>query len=173
MLIILIILGFHALPEKHTEHVSVKPRSTTNVQPKVTPKPVIEKPVEVPPPTQPIIVAEASGPTQWMDAAGISESDRSHVQAIMGQESGWRLASKNYLGCIGLGQACPAGNKAEMLSKCPDWETNGGCQMNVWKDYMLRRYGSWAYAEEWKFCTAICYNSHTGATVNKHGEPWW
>lgn len=117
--------------------------------------------------------AAANGPTEWMDAAGIAQGDRQYVTAIMGQESGWTLTSTNYLGCIGLGQACPSGNKAEMLQRCPDWETNGACQMQVWNDYAIRRYGSWSYAYEWKFCKFICYNSHTNTTTNKLGEPWW
>jgi hypothetical protein len=156
-------------------------------QPKVTaetitleaPKSVSESPASVDqttPVVEPVVKAPEpvpSGPAEWMSAAGISESDRPHVSAILGQESGWTLTATNYLGCIGLGQACPSGNKAEMLSKCPDWETNGACQMKVWNDYAIRRYGSWAYANEWKFCTGYCYNSHTGTTTNKHGEPWW
>ncbi|HJP81188.1 MAG TPA: hypothetical protein VJ841_02240 [Candidatus Saccharimonadales bacterium] len=133
----------------------------------------INPPQPEPSPEQPIIVAEADGPEQWMDAAGIAGEDRQYVQQIMGQESGWTLDSVNSIGCIGLGQACPGGNKAEMLEKCPDWQANGSCQMKVWTDYMLRRYGSWSYAAQWKFCTGVCYNEHLGVSVDKRGEPWW
>lgn len=125
------------------------------------------------PSTQPTTVAATGGKSEWMQAAGIAQSDWPHVEAILGQESGWNIGSTNSIGCIGLGQACPSGNKVEMLATCPDWQTNGACQMRVWNSYAIRRYGSWAYAHEWKFCTGICYNAHTGATVNKHGEPWW
>ena len=150
---------------------------TVDVKKLETPKPMEKSAsVDKAPVAEPVVTASApvpSGPAEWMSAAGISESDRPHVSAILGQESGWTLTATNYLGCIGLGQACPSGNKAEMLLRCPDWETNGACQMQVWNDYAIRRYGSWAYANEWKFCTGYCYNSHTGTTTNKHGEPWW
>lgn len=135
--------------------------------------PAVEESQTITPPEQPIIVAEAGSKTDWMIKAGIAEADWKHVEAVLGQESSWRLDAENYLGCIGLGQACPSGNKAEMLQRCPDWSTNGTCQMQVWNDYAIRRYGSWSYAEEWKFCTQICYNAHTGYTTNKKGEPWW
>lgn len=134
---------------------------------------LVESPAVTTPPEQPIIVAEAGNATSWMIDAGIAESDWVHVNAVLGQESSWKLDATNYLGCIGLGQACPGGNKAEMLNRCPDWQTNGVCQMEVWNDYAIRRYGSWAYAHEWKFCTQYCYNAHAKVTVYKNGEPWW
>ena len=176
---LLVILALQIPSTKQAPKQYAETISTVAKVPKPEPTPKKETPVKVDnpviesPPTQPITVAAAGGPKEWMDAAGIAESDRRHVTAIMGQESGWTLNSTNSIGCIGLGQACPSGNKAEMLATCPDWETNGGCQMKVWVAYMQRRYGSWAYAEEWKFCKFICYNAHDGITRDKNGEPWW
>lgn len=125
------------------------------------------------PSKQPTNVAVTGSKQDWMIGANISPSDWRHVEAILGQESSWKVGEINSIGCIGLGQACASGNKAEMLQRCPDWATNGACQMKVWNDYAIRRYGSWSYAETWKFCTQICYNAHTGTTTNKKGEPWW
>lgn len=160
-----------AAPSAKTPAVSAE---VTPVVAKVSEKkPVAEQPKVETQPVSAVVATVVDDPNGWMDAAGIAPSDRQYVVKIMGQESGWKTSATNYLGCIGLGQACPSGNKSEMLARCPDWATNGGCQMKVWKDYAMRRYGSWSYAAEWKFCTGICYNAHTGATVNKNGEPWW
>lgn len=136
-------------------------------------KPAPEQPKVETQPVSAVVATVVDDPNGWMDAAGIAPSDRQYVVKIMGQESGWTLSATNYLGCIGLGQACPSGNKGEMLARCPDWATNGTCQMKVWNDYAMRRYGSWSYAAQWKFCTGVCYNAHTRVSVDKKGEPWW
>lgn len=160
----------HEVPAIQIQKIEVKPSPKLKLE---NVQAIATSAKDLQPPTQPTIVAATGGKSEWMQAAGISQADWPHVEAVMGQESSWTLSSINSIGCIGLGQACPGGNKAEMLARCPDWQTNGACQMKVWNDYAIRRYGSWSYAHEWKFCKYVCYNAHTGATVNKRGEPWW
>lgn len=96
-------------------------------------------------------IAVASDKVAIMSAAGIRSSDHYYADYIISHESGWRLGATNARGCIGLGQACPGGAKTALISSCPDWQTNGVCQMRYWTTYAVSRYGSWGGAfSEWQ-----------------------
>lgn len=80
----------------------------------------------------------------WIVEAGVGDAD-SAAQILM-RESGGRPDAINSGGCIGLGQACPGGIKAQLLAECPDWQNQPVCQVKVFDAYANRRYGSWAQA---------------------------
>lgn len=82
----------------------------------------------------------------YMQQAGISESDWGYVDYIITHESSWNPSAVNYLGCIGLYQACPSGNKPVLVSKCPDWQKNIVCSLQEAASYAIARYGSWSEA---------------------------
>lgn len=64
-------------------------------------------------------------------------------------ESGCRTNAVNYIGCIGLGQACPG-------SKLPCSENDWNCQNDWFRNYAVQRYGS-------------IYNAYLFRTENN----WW
>lgn len=67
---------------------------------------------------------------------------------IYNKESSNNPASVNSGGCIGLGQACPAGAKPALLLACPNWQTDYTCQDNFFTNvYMKNRYGTWENAK--------------------------
>lgn len=84
---------------------------------------------------------------EWMEAAGIV--DTYHADLIFTKESGWQIGVVNSIGCVGLGQACPAGLKPRLLIECPNWQNDPVCQLRVFNDYTIKRYGS--YANAWAF----------------------
>lgn len=64
-------------------------------------------------------------------------------------ESGCRTNAVNYLGCIGLGQACPG-------PKLPCSQNDWNCQNDWFRNYAVQRYGS-------------IYNAYVFRTQNN----WW
>jgi cell division protein FtsB len=74
--------------------------------------------------------------------------DNQYAQFIYQHESGCNLNAVNYLGCRGIGQACPG-------SKLP-CGADYACQNAFFTNYALTRYGSW-------------YNSYL-FWLNNH---WW
>lgn len=91
------------------------------------------------------ITLPAGSHTDWMAAAGISETDYGYVDYIVGHESGWSATKYNYggSGAYGLCQALPA---SKMASAGSDYMTNPITQLKWCNGYALGRYGSWAGA---------------------------
>lgn len=90
----------------------------------------------------------AGSHTDWMSAAGISASDQGSANAIISQESGWRVnATNRSSGAYGIPQALPG---SKMASAGADWQTNPITQLKWMNSYVVGRYGSWqnAYAHK-------------------------
>ena len=90
----------------------------------------------------------AGSHSDWLSAAGISSSDHGVANAIIGQESGWRVnATNRSSGAYGIPQALPG---SKMASAGADWQTNPITQLKWMNSYVLGRYGSWqnAYAHK-------------------------
>jgi uncharacterized protein YabE (DUF348 family) len=85
--------------------------------------------------------------------AGISASDYMYVDYIIEHESRWNSAAVNYLGCKGLGQACPG---SKLVAACPNWEGDPICQLRFFDKYAQGRYGGWS-----------------GAYAHKRSYGWW
>ncbi len=81
----------------------------------------------------------------WMQAAGIPQSDWPYVDSIITKESQWRHQVWNTLGsgAYGLCQALPA---TKMASAGDDYMTNPVTQLKWCSEYAKVRYGSWANA---------------------------
>ncbi|HSX01321.1 MAG TPA: hypothetical protein VLF67_03695 [Candidatus Saccharimonas sp.] len=91
------------------------------------------------------VVLPAGSHTDWMQAAGIAQSDFGYVDYIISHESGWGVTKSNYRGsgAYGLGQALPA---SKMAPYGADYLTNPVTQLKWANAYALGRYGSWANA---------------------------
>ena len=90
----------------------------------------------------------AGSHTDWMTAAGISASDQGSANAIISQESGWRVnATNRSSGAYGIPQALPG---SKMASAGSDWQTNPITQLKWMNSYVVGHYGSWqnAYAHK-------------------------
>ena len=90
----------------------------------------------------------AGSHTDWMSAAGISASDQGSANAIISQESGWRVnATNRSSGAYGIPQALPG---SKMASAGSDWQTKPITQLKWMNSYVVGRYGSWqnAYAHK-------------------------
>lgn len=90
----------------------------------------------------------AGSHTDWMSAAGISASDQGSANAIISQESGWRVnATNRSSGAYGIPQALPG---SKMASAGSDWQTNPITQLKWMNSYVVGHYGSWqnAYAHK-------------------------
>lgn len=90
----------------------------------------------------------AGSHTDWMSAAGISASNQGSANAIISQESGWRVnATNRSSGAYGIPQALPG---SKMASAGSDWQTNPITQLKWMNSYVVGRYGSWqnAYAHK-------------------------
>ena len=86
----------------------------------------------------------AGSHTDWMSAAGIPAGDHGIANAIIGQESGWRVnATNRSSGAYGIPQALPG---SKMASAGADWQTNPITQLKWMNSYVLGRYGSWQNA---------------------------
>lgn len=81
----------------------------------------------------------------WMQQAGIPQSDWPYVDSIITKESQWRYTVWNTLGsgAYGLCQALPA---TKMASAGEDYMTNPVTQLKWCSEYAQVRYGSWANA---------------------------
>ena len=79
-------------------------------------------------------------PADWMNAAGIAESDRQYVDYIVTRESGWNPNATNPTsGACGLVQALPC-------SKVPGSGYDPVDNLRWADGYATGRYGSWANA---------------------------
>lgn len=75
----------------------------------------------------------------YMGLAGISQSDWSYVDYIIGRESGWNADSRGMGGACGLPQASPCSKLG------PNW--NDPVNALQWaNNYAVSRYGSWSAA---------------------------
>lgn len=81
----------------------------------------------------------------WMEQAGISQSDWPYVDSIITKESQWRYQVWNTLGsgAYGFCQALPV---TKMASAGDDYMTNPVTQLRWCDSYAKGRYGSWALA---------------------------
>lgn len=77
-----------------------------------------------------------------MASAGIPSSDYAYVNYIISRESNWRIDARSSSGCLGLGQSCPG---SKLVSACPNWQTDGACQLRHFSGY-ASRYGGWGGA---------------------------
>jgi len=76
-------------------------------------------------------VAEAVSPPAPVTGCG-SDPEMAYIYSV---ESGCNTGAYNYLGCRGLGQACPG-------SKLPCSDSDWTCQDNWFRNYAVERYGS-------------------------------
>ena len=79
--------------------------------------------------------------SDWMSAAGISPDDYGYVNFIFTKESTWRTTARNGQ-YAGLGQT----NINKLSRACPNWQSDPVCQIRVFNNYAVSRYGSWAGA---------------------------
>ena len=79
--------------------------------------------------------------SDWMSAAGISPDDYGYVNFIFTRESTWRTTARNGQ-YAGLGQT----NINKLSQACPNWQSDPVCQIRVFNNYAVSRYGSWAGA---------------------------
>lgn len=136
--------------EVHTGHVASavsnpEERPVEKVKPKKQvkkPKPAGKPQVAATPPVATNVQAVAK---QTLTELGQGEN-WSIVHEIFRRESTWNPAVTNSIGCIGLGQACPDGIKADLVALCPNWATDVACQVKRFNTYALGRYGSWPQA---------------------------
>ena len=103
----------------------------------------VSKPESSQPPVTQAVAQPLTDKQRIMSAAGIAANDYGAVDYIITRESSWNSAAINYLGCIGLYQACPSGHKATLETNCPDWQTNSVCSLRQAASYAVARYGSW------------------------------
>ena len=84
--------------------------------------------------------------SDWMAAAGISPEDYGYVNFIFNRESTWRTTARNGQ-YAGLGQT----NVNKLAQACPSWQSDPVCQIKVFNNYAVSRYGSWSGAyNAWK-----------------------
>ena len=79
--------------------------------------------------------------SDWMSAAGISPDDYGYVNFIFTKESTWRTTARNGQ-YAGLGQT----NINKLSQACPNWQSDPVCQIRIFNNYAVSRYGSWAGA---------------------------
>lgn len=85
----------------------------------------------------------------WMAAAGLSAGDYGYANFIFGKESGWRPDAVSSNGYYGLGQT----NLSKLSAACPNWQSDPICQIRLFNNYAVSRYGSWQGAYDF-------WNSH-------------
>lgn len=98
------------------------------------PAPPSPPPVPTPPPApkpvyRPKLTVNYPHPSDW------------YKNWIYTEESGNNPTRYNSIGCLGIGQACPA---SKLLKDCPTMDYD--CEDTWFTNYMLARYGSWQNA---------------------------
>ena len=93
---------------------------------------------------QPIVKTEATQPEAppVVQPPAVFHSDDFYMEYIFQHESSGNPHATNAIGCVGLGQACPA---SKLLSICPDLG-DVACQVRFFTNYAVTRYGSWSNA---------------------------
>jgi len=116
-------------------------------------------------------------PEQWMQAAGITESDWKYVDCVISgcgvinPEGNWDGVQKWNTagsGAYGLCQSLPA-NK--MASEGADWATNPVTQLR-WCSKHAAGYGGWQQAWQFRQCVGACFSNVANRIVNKD-HTWW
>ena len=113
---------------------------------------------------------------QWMEAAGVPESDWPYAEDMLNKESGWcptkwegeigycpEYHGVPATGGYGLCQSTPAHKMSRMGE---GWETNPVLQMKWCHEYALQ-YGSYKQAKEFRDCLGSCYSNRTHTTEFK------
>lgn len=121
--------------------------------------------------------ATGSSPQDWMEQAGIPQSDWVYVDCVINgcqgvsAEGGWGGTQRWNTagsGAYGLCQALPG---SKMASAGADWATNPITQLR-WCNSYAQGYGGWAAAWTFRKCTGSCYSPRTNTTVYKD-HTWW
>ena len=110
---------------------------------------------------------------KWLEAVGIPQNEWPYVDQIINGEGGWcgvTLWNTGGSGAYGICQSLPAD---KMATAGADYMTNGLTQLKWCQSYMLGRYGTWAYAAEWKACTGYCVNTFNPAYSSDKNHSWW
>lgn len=113
---------------------------------------------------------------QWMEAAGVPESDWPYAEDMLNKESGWcptkwegeigycpEYHGVPATGGYGLCQSTPA---HKMASMGPGWETDPVLQMK-WCHQYAKQYGSYKEAKAFRDCLGYCYSTRTHTTEFK------
>jgi hypothetical protein len=109
----------------------------------------------------------------WLTAVGIPQSQWGYVDSVINGEGGWcgvQRWNTGGSGAYGICQALPA---SKMASAGADYMTNGLTQLKWCHNYMLGRYGTWAYAAQWKKCVGYCVNSFNSKYTTTKDHTWW
>lgn len=161
-------------PEAHAQTtVSKAPQADQKLETSNEPTQAV-KPAEA-------IVAQAparvlSQHEQWMEAAGVPESDWPYAEDMLNKESGWcptkwegeigycpEYHGVPATGGYGLCQSTPA---HKMASMGPGWETDPVLQMKWCHEY-AKKYGSYKEAKAFRDCLGYCYSTRTHTTEFK------
>lgn len=130
-------------PPKRVDAYTQKATHIKKVQPAVTPAPSPQpEPFTQPetPPAAPAPVATPPPAPTPQCVTGFTVADY-YENLVMQRESGGQSCVTNYLGCVGLFQACPG---SKLYAACPTLDVD--CQLSFFTNYMLAIYGSWANA---------------------------
>ena len=150
-------------------------KAKTDTKPSETPKALVvaeTKPQEPTPAPR-----QLTQPEQWMQAAGIVESDWQYVDCIISgcgvisPEGNWDGVQKwnsTGSGAYGLCQSLPAD---KMASAGADWRTNPVTQLK-WCATHAANYGGWKQAWEFRQCVGSCYSAYAKYYVDKD-HTWW
>ena len=104
----------------------------------------------------------------WAREAGVSEEDLEVAVELIYRESSCRVDATNASsGAYGIPQALPG---TKLASAGADWETNPVTQIRWMIGYVNERYGGWAQALNFWYCTGACSNRY--GTVQKKGN-WY
>ncbi len=161
-------------PQAHAETtVSKAPQARQEIKTDVVSSKPTEAKIDVPTQATERVLSQHE---QWMQAAGVPESDWPYAEDILNKESGW-CATKwegeiGYCpayhgvpstGGYGLCQSTPA---HKMASMGEGWETDPVLQMKWCHQYALQ-YGSYKDAKTFRDCLGYCYSPRTHSTVYK------
>jgi len=133
----LVVLVTLALPQATPQFHNFPPRQKANAEARVgtepkAPKTVAPAQAETQPPATTAAV-ETPPPAPALPVIGCGSDPM--MAKIYQLESGCNTGAYNYLGCRGLGQACPG-------SKLPCSDSDWTCQDNWFRNYAVERYGS-------------------------------
>jgi len=91
-------------------------------------------------------VPEAIAPPYVAPKPTTVQGTSSAMQFIFQHESGNRLDAVNEIGACGIAQSLPC---SKLSNVCPNWRTDGECQIRFFTNYAIGRYGSWEAAQSW------------------------
>jgi len=123
------VAALHSATHINKTQSAVKPAEPTP-QPVEQPETPTAETTPVPAPEPPPAPAAAVPPAPVTGCG--SDPEMAYIYSV---ESGCNTGAYNYLGCRGLGQACPG-------SKLPCSDSDWTCQDNWFRNYAVERYGS-------------------------------